>query len=574
MYRNSSEKKNIEKQKMEHFNQLKPVFKKTNHRTRSFYFHYLELCRAKNFSPIPEVKALNNNSHSYPNNGHGNTLDFFGDKLKYNDWILLIEALHYDQMLETIAIRLRKSHGQINEQIDSEKKVKSFKNRPTIYTKFIFDGIIQAICNCIQFNANLKNLILESVPLNEKYMVSICKALSSNTNLKTLNFKRSAIGDRSCESLSSTIKYLINIESIEMSQCNLTSKGAAAIADMIRFQKIFRYSEGWKKSLRYRDVDADNMPGLRKIIISDNLDIGDTGAKYITEVMKEDDWIKSIYMENCGLTDVGANYVLDCLGLNKHLTEFSIKRNTNISKYLMRNVLMHLGTEDLSQLNAPKKSTKIPSNKLKEHVKFLEEQFEAEKNLRKQGELLNEQLHAQLLAYEKQFNDDQASDVPCGYDLVPRHELEKLFQELNSYKKSSNGSIRKVKSEMAPKPTPKASGQNRYSSSQHTFQEAEKVLNNSKNSKPIQSQKKYFETNIGDTCENDKNYNPNSSRTETLDTSSVKDSPRSMELRSFSGIDQAFQIFIGKKQKCEAPNSLNFLLNNRKNPTSAKSLFK
>lgn len=552
---------------MDHFNIIRSNGKKNNHRNRSFHLHYLELCRSKNFSPIPEVKALNNNSHIHQNHGHGNTLDFFGDKLKYNDWILLIDALYYDQMLETIAIRLRKCHGQINEQIDTERKVKAFKNRPAIYTKYIFDGIVAAISNCIQFNANLKHLTLESLPLNEKYMVSISKALSCNTSMKTISFSRSTIGDKGCENLCSTVKYLINIERIDVSQCDLTCKGAGFIADMIRFQKIFRYSEGWKKSLRYRDVNADNMPGLRSIVLSDNADLGDQGVKCITEVLKEDDWIKSICMENCGLTDVGANYVLDCLALNKHLVDFSVKKNLNVSKYLVRNILMQLGKED--SLNMPKKPNKISPSKLKEHVKFLEEQFESEKNLRKQGELLNEQLHAQIVAYEKQLNcqedSDQLSDIPCGYDLVPRHELDQLLQELSTYKK--NASIRKVKSELVSNPIQKSRTKNKVSSSEHTFSAAEK-----KYSKPVESQKKYFETSIGDTYENDHAY---TSRTETFDDQSVKLTQRSMELKNFNGIEHAFQIFIEKKQKSEAPNSLNFLLNNRKNnPTSAKSLFK
>lgn len=548
--------------------------KKNNHRNRSFHLHYLELCRSKNFSPIAEVKALNNNSHLHQNNGTSNSLDFFGDKLKYNDWILLIEALYYDQMLETIAIRLRRCHAQINEQIDSESKVKSFKNRPAIYTKYIFDGIVAAISNCIQFNANLKNLTLESLPLNEKYMVTLCKALSCNTNLRSINFSRSTIGDKGCENVCSTVKYLINIESVDMSQCELTNKGATSVADMIRFQKIFRYSEGWKKSLRYRDVNPDSMPGLRSITLSDNTNIGDNGAKCITEVLKEDDWIKSIFMENCGLTDVGANYVLDCLGLNKHLIEFSVKRNSNISKYLLRNILMQLGKEDVP--NQPKKS-KVSSQKLKEHVKYLEEQFESEKNLRKQGELLNEQLHAQLLAFEKQLNgqesSEHSSEIPCGYDLVPRHELDQLLQELNNYKKK-NVSIRKAKSEVVSNPINEPRNNKKISSSEHTFNAAEKNLNNLNSSKQVECQKKYFEPFIGDTYENNQIY-VDTARTETHDTASLKLTQRSTDLKSFNGIEQAFQIFVEKKQKSDAPNSLNFLLNNRKNnPTSAKSLFK
>lgn len=74
--------------------------------------------------------------------------------------------------------------------------------------------------------------------------------------------------------------------------------------------------------------------------------------------------------------------------------------------------------------------------------------------------------------------------------------------------------------------------------------------------------------------ENNKKLNCDTARTETLDNSSMKFSHRSMDLNNFNGIEQAFQIFIEKKQKSET-NGANFLLNNRNiNPTSAKSMFK
>lgn len=59
-----------------------------------------------------------------------------------------------------------------------------------------------------------------------------------------------------------------------------------------KIQKISRYTEGWQKSLRYRDVDPDTIPGLRNIALSGNTLIGDDGLKCIVEVLKEDVWIK------------------------------------------------------------------------------------------------------------------------------------------------------------------------------------------------------------------------------------------------------------------------------------------
>lgn len=75
--------------------------KKLN-RGRSFHFRYLELCRAKNLTPLPEIRSKNNAT---------SILDFFGDKLNVNDWLLIVEALYNDQVLQTLAIRMRKPFG-------------------------------------------------------------------------------------------------------------------------------------------------------------------------------------------------------------------------------------------------------------------------------------------------------------------------------------------------------------------------------------------------------------------------------------------------------------------------------
>lgn len=71
-------------------------------RCRSFHFRYLELCRAKNLTPLPDIRTKNNAT---------SMLDFFGEKLGVTDWLLIIEALYYDQVLQTLSIRLRKTLG-------------------------------------------------------------------------------------------------------------------------------------------------------------------------------------------------------------------------------------------------------------------------------------------------------------------------------------------------------------------------------------------------------------------------------------------------------------------------------
>lgn len=61
------------------------------------------------------------------------------------------------------------------DHLDTEKKAKLFRQRPVIYTKFVFSGVVEAISNCIEFNKNLRILNLEGLPLNDKYVESIAK---------------------------------------------------------------------------------------------------------------------------------------------------------------------------------------------------------------------------------------------------------------------------------------------------------------------------------------------------------------------------------------------------------------
>lgn len=44
--------------------------------------------------------------------------------------------------------------------------------------------------------------------------------------------------------------------------------------------------------MRYRNVDIDSISGLRNICLANNPNLGDDGLRLITEVLKEDAWVK------------------------------------------------------------------------------------------------------------------------------------------------------------------------------------------------------------------------------------------------------------------------------------------
>ncbi|XP_017476158.1 PREDICTED: protein Cep78 homolog [Rhagoletis zephyria] len=417
-------------------------------RCRSFHFRYLELCRAKNLTPLSDIRTKNNAT---------SMLDFFGEKLGVTDWLLIIEALYYDQVLQTLSIRLRKTLGMVLEHLDTEKKARLFKQKPVVCTKFVFSGIVEAVSNCIEFNKNLRILNLEGLPLNDKYVESIAKALSSNESLKEISFQRSNIYDKGCEAICNTIKYLENVEKLNLSECELSTKGAEHVAAMIKIQKISRYTEGWKKSLRYRDVDPDSIPGLRSIALARNPQIGDDGVKAIVEILKEDVWVKVIDMENCGLTDRAANMILDCLEVNNYIIDFNVRGNAGISKFLQRSIREQLGKEDEDQKmlegqmqhsagghgpNAQPKKNRVTLTQLKEQLKTLEEQLAFERVLRKKAEQLNEKLNQQIIAYENQMENEANARIPEGYVVVKNESLQSIIKERNDFQKFASSVCR------------------------------------------------------------------------------------------------------------------------------------
>ena len=50
-------------------------------------------------------------------------------------------------------------------------------------------------------------------------------------------------------------------------------------------------------------------------------------------------------MKNCGVTDVGAQHIVDCLKINKSLTLFDVRKNSYISSHLNKYINAHLGSD-------------------------------------------------------------------------------------------------------------------------------------------------------------------------------------------------------------------------------------
>jgi centrosomal protein CEP78 len=212
----------------------------------------------------------------------------------------------------------------------------------------------------------------------------------------------------------------------------LSFKGAEAVTNLIKFQKIQRFSEAWTRSLRYQNVDAESFPGLRKIMLNNNPRIADDGLELLTEPLREDVWIKDIEMQNCGIGDEGAQSIIKCLNINKTILNFNIAGNPEVPEHLHRHIIVHLGNADQdSSDSGESKSTpeKITKSQLLEKLKFIEEQLDAEIFRRKQMEQLNEQLHNQVMECQKEINFQGSFKIPDGFTLITNETLDKLLKE-------------------------------------------------------------------------------------------------------------------------------------------------
>lgn len=316
--------------------------------------------------------------------------------------------------------------------MDTLKKAKSIETLPVIYSSFLFTELVNSLKNLMTNNAFLGALIIEGYPLNGRYMTTFIKGLSHNTSIKTLSLTRSLIGDDACSSICSTLKHMMNIESLNFSGCNLGVKGAEAIADLIKFQKIQRFSEAWENSLRYQNVDADSFSGLRKVFMNNNPMMGNEGLEHLTTALEEDVWIKDIEMQSCGFDDRGAQHIIKCLNVNKTIMNFKIDGNHDVSDHHHRHIWVQLGRSDQDSTDSTDSKSadqKITKKKLLENIKFLEEQIENEIFKQKQIQIFNEKLNKQITELQKEIQVQGAIKIPAGFTLVSSDTLQDLLSE-------------------------------------------------------------------------------------------------------------------------------------------------
>ncbi|KPJ16219.1 Protein Cep78-like [Papilio machaon] len=387
--------------------------------SRIFHQCYLKCCKLQNLTPLNNVVPTNN----------GKVLDFCVDRIKYSEWAPILNALSCDLSLHSISIRCRQQVKTVLEHIDCERLAKTVTKRAVILTNFMLTNLMEAINQMLVDTTLLSTLHLEGLPLKIPYLNPFCEAVLSNNSLQHLYLPRCLIGDAGCLAVCKAVRCLPNILTLDLSGCDITPQGASYLADLLKYQKIHRYSENWVQTLRYRLPQLDAMAGLRRLTLCGNTQLTDRGFATLADVLADDLWIKALDVQNCGLSEQSGALALRMLQSNTTLVVLDVRHNEQLGadcaaklRAALRNNERNAG--EGGQLFLTQIMTKYPhyrngmvkdrgvSNvrnipnkynnkanivkKEKDYAEILEEQLQEEISHRQQLEELNLQLVSQM----------------------------------------------------------------------------------------------------------------------------------------------------------------------------------
>uniref|UniRef100_A0A182SZA3 Centrosomal protein of 78 kDa n=1 Tax=Anopheles maculatus TaxID=74869 RepID=A0A182SZA3_9DIPT len=377
--------------------------RRNRQRNKNFHHRYLALCRSKNFQPLPEIVKPKQKDHVF--------VDVYGDRFKAYDWQLIVDALREDNSINHLALRLRKTYTEGTDGISPASATEGYGTEKTVFLdKRLFKQLVDTLAIFLRTNKVVKYFAMEGFPLAGVRLCTLITGLVDNTSLTELNLARCSIGDEGCKALCTEVKFFPNLLVLNLTACQLTVKGCQAIAEVIKFQKMQRYATSWEQSLRYGDIKEDKLMGLRYLYLSHNPGIGDFGLLELTDVLKDDAWIRQIHVCNCGLTDTGAQFLIECLNMNAAIEKFDIRDNNKISNEACHEILIKLGVkveDDGSDSGStPKKYPKTMTG-LRERCEYLEMQLNTERNRRNQLESKLEEQHLQLGDYAVQMKELQ-----------------------------------------------------------------------------------------------------------------------------------------------------------------------
>ncbi|XP_031837427.1 uncharacterized protein LOC116429095 [Nomia melanderi] len=297
----------------------------------NFANSYMELCKQQRLRPLPVICVTLPHS-----------LDFTTDRVKMDDWGPILNSLSLDRSLRSICVRSRYQCRKSLEEINSEDKARTMGKAPVVLSRYLLEWMSHSVGQCIRNSPVLTNLELEGIPFPPDCLTVLCVGLSHTQTLRYLSFQRCYIGDTSCEVLCRTVADIPSIRSLNLSSCDLTSKCGPALAAALSRQKLSLYHDTWKQSLRYQEPNLEAMPGLRRLTLNDNPQLGDVAASELIEAIRDSLWLKALDMQRCGLTDRLVKDLFELLNHNTTLIVLDVRQNANLNEDLVKHIMKRL----------------------------------------------------------------------------------------------------------------------------------------------------------------------------------------------------------------------------------------
>jgi len=191
------------------------------------------------------------------------------------------------------------------------------------------------------------------VLFDEQALETLISGIDKNQTLQHLSLAYCRIGDDACLSLCRVLRDKPNIRSVDLSGCSLSSDAAKfGLLDMIKKQQVKRHEECWAHSLRARTANPDIMHGLRRLTLNDNTGIGDDGVADLFESLKDDLYVKAVDVQNCGITDRGAQFALSTLMINNSLVVLDVRKNATMSSAMLEAIMTRLYKNNINKTEA------------------------------------------------------------------------------------------------------------------------------------------------------------------------------------------------------------------------------
>ncbi|KAJ8413940.1 hypothetical protein AAFF_G00065380 [Aldrovandia affinis] len=291
-----------------------------------FGAYYEYACAAQDMIPISAVKA---------NLSHG-VLDFNGDRIRLADWTPILNSLAINKQLHHVAIRSCYQFGLGEPEryrVSNRKKIPAFRSKDMTFR------LCKAVRDCLSNSPCLRTLRLHGLPLRERDLIALTKGLLKSSSLETLSLAYCPIADEGLQTICQSVKYSTSIKTVDFTGCNLTWQGAEHLANIVKHQATRRRSDVWAESLRYRKPDLEHMGGIRRITLNCNTLIGDCGAAALAQELTEDLWVKAVDLQKCGLSNEGAQVLLEALSSNSTIVVLDLRRNPLVDNALVKTVI-------------------------------------------------------------------------------------------------------------------------------------------------------------------------------------------------------------------------------------------